>query len=190
MGGTQNRASAEKARREVMVPTVRFKPGTDQAGATGYVVPKDTRDPRWAACADHHVACDCREAQLAELVAELRDELKRQKADYDEGIAELLSEVRMYRRTFENFWHAAPYEVTRRARIAWTVAQQGMYPHRQTDAAGHDARQKALLRIANDDKLTPEQRRGLALTALGFEPGEVGTPRLDFLEEIHGEPPF
>lgn len=159
---------------EVMTPTVRFKPGTDQAGATGYDVPKDTLDPRYAACTDHRVACDCREAERAET------------------IAELLAELQEYRRAFEAFWRAAPYDVTRQARIAWKVAQHGMYPYYRpgTDAADQDARHKALLRIANDKNLTPEQARDLAHTALGFDPGEAGTPRVGVLEEIDAEPPF
>lgn len=39
-----------------------------------YDVPVDTRDPRYAACTDHHIACDCREAELAEQISELRGE--------------------------------------------------------------------------------------------------------------------
>lgn len=179
---------------EVMTPTVRFKPGTDQAGATGYDIPKNTLDPRYAACTDHHVACDCREAEHAELVAELHaefhDEMERLTADHAETVDELRAEIQEYRRAFEAFWRAAPYEVTRQARIAWTVAQQGMYPYRGRDAAGHDARQKALLRIANDSKLAPERARELAHTALGFEPGEDGTPRVGPWEEMDAEPPF
>lgn len=39
-----------------------------------YDVPKNTLDPRYAACTDHHVACDCREADLAEQLGEHRME--------------------------------------------------------------------------------------------------------------------
>jgi hypothetical protein len=39
-----------------------------------YDVPVDTRDPRYSACTDHRVACDCREAELAEQISELRGE--------------------------------------------------------------------------------------------------------------------
>lgn len=35
-------------------------------------LPTSTLDPRFATCTDHRVACDCREAVLAEDVAELR----------------------------------------------------------------------------------------------------------------------
>jgi len=38
-------------------------------GPTGHVlyrVPKNTLDPRYVECVDHHVACDCREAEMAE----------------------------------------------------------------------------------------------------------------------------
>lgn len=39
-----------------------------------YTPPKDTRDPRYAACVDHHVACDCREALWSENENEWRME--------------------------------------------------------------------------------------------------------------------
>lgn len=32
--------------------------------------PRNTMDARWQACTDHHLACDCREAELAEEIAE------------------------------------------------------------------------------------------------------------------------
>ncbi|MEU6783436.1 hypothetical protein ABZ912_29935 [Nonomuraea angiospora] len=35
-------------------------------------LPKNTMDPRYMACMHHHLACDCREAELAENLAELR----------------------------------------------------------------------------------------------------------------------
>jgi hypothetical protein len=37
-------------------------------------LPKNTIDPRVAACTNHRVACDCREAVLAEDLSELRAE--------------------------------------------------------------------------------------------------------------------
>lgn len=36
--------------------------------------PRDTRDIRYQLCTDHHTACDCREAELGEVIAELRSE--------------------------------------------------------------------------------------------------------------------
>lgn len=41
-----------------------------------YDLPKNTLDPRYEACADHHPACDCREATIAEDRAELVAEHK------------------------------------------------------------------------------------------------------------------
>lgn len=35
-----------------------------------YDVPTNTLDPRYTACTDHHVACDCREAEHAEEMQE------------------------------------------------------------------------------------------------------------------------
>ncbi|KPM55803.1 hypothetical protein ACG83_11060 [Frankia sp. R43] len=162
---------------EVMTPTIRFKPGTSQAGATGYDVPKSTLDPRYAACSDHHVACDCREAEHAETVAEL------------------IAELQEYRRVFEALWLAAPHQVLRQAQIAWTVAQNGSYPlaprwARQAREGGHDARQVGLLRMVHDKNLSLQDVRELAHTLLGFEPGEEGTPRLNVSEEMAAEPPF
>lgn len=53
------------------LPTIRFRDGTRLA----YTQPKDTCDPRWEACTDHRPACDCREAEMTEQIAELRAEL-------------------------------------------------------------------------------------------------------------------
>lgn len=59
------------------VHVVRFHGGPD--GAQVSVIcdpPKSTMDPRWITCAAHRVACDCREAELAEEITELRAMLK------------------------------------------------------------------------------------------------------------------
>ena len=60
--------------REVVGPlsTISFRDGTRQA----YTVPRNTMDPRYPLCANHHPACDCREAELAENLAEYRGMLK------------------------------------------------------------------------------------------------------------------
>jgi hypothetical protein len=60
------------------LPTVRFQDGTKVA----YTPPKSTMDNRWRDCTEHRVACDCREAELAEIIAELRGEL-----DYAQQVA-------------------------------------------------------------------------------------------------------
>jgi hypothetical protein len=44
--------------------------------AVAYRVPRDTMDPRYATCTDHRVACDCREAEMAEQLGEHRAEWK------------------------------------------------------------------------------------------------------------------
>ena len=44
------------------LPTIRFHDGTKLA----YDIPKDTLDKRYAACCEHHPACDCREAEMSE----------------------------------------------------------------------------------------------------------------------------
>lgn len=49
---------------------VRFRDDSEQP----YVQPKNTLDERYAACTEHHVACDCREAELAEDIHEYRSE--------------------------------------------------------------------------------------------------------------------
>jgi hypothetical protein len=50
------------------LPVIGFMDGSTQA----YTVPRDTMDIRYAACRDHHPACDCREAHLAEDIHEYR----------------------------------------------------------------------------------------------------------------------
>lgn len=54
------------------LPVIRFVDGTRQV----YAVPRNTMDIRYAACRDHHPACDCREALLAEDIAEYRAMLR------------------------------------------------------------------------------------------------------------------
>lgn len=54
------------------LPTIRFHDGTRQE----YDVPRNTLDPRLEACTYHHPACDCREAELSEQIAEHRGGLK------------------------------------------------------------------------------------------------------------------
>lgn len=55
-------------------PLVRFR--GDQVPVTSSP-PRDTGDPRWRNCTDHHLACDCREAEYAELAHEYRSEWER-----------------------------------------------------------------------------------------------------------------
>lgn len=73
----------------VWAPVVRFndKPGPE----IRYRPPRDTLDPRYSACVRHHVACDCREAELAERIAELHSLLDedRQHQDALAAIAQL-----------------------------------------------------------------------------------------------------
>lgn len=47
-------------------------------------LPKNSLDPRWKACAAHRTACDCREAELAEQIAEYRAELREAKQVFNE----------------------------------------------------------------------------------------------------------
>ncbi len=55
------------------VPTIRFQGGS-RAERQAYEVPRDTMDPRYAACTEHRPACDCWEAELAEQIGEYRAE--------------------------------------------------------------------------------------------------------------------
>lgn len=55
--------------------------------SVNYDTPRDTLDPRVARCTDHRVACDCREAEHAEIVAELRYELREFRAAFDKVLA-------------------------------------------------------------------------------------------------------
>lgn len=60
------------------LPTITFQAGYMQPRIKqAYDVPRDTCDPRYSACTDHHPACDCREAEHAEEMAEHRGEWKR-----------------------------------------------------------------------------------------------------------------
>jgi hypothetical protein len=52
--------------------TVRFHDGT----TVPYSVPANSLDPRYKACTAHRVACDCREAERSEGIAEYRAQLR------------------------------------------------------------------------------------------------------------------
>jgi hypothetical protein len=52
-----------------------------------YTPPRDTCDPRYVACTDHHPACDCREAEMAENVKELRYEYREIREAFDTFLA-------------------------------------------------------------------------------------------------------
>jgi hypothetical protein len=52
-----------------------------------YDLPKSTLDLRYKACADHHPACDCREADIAESFAE-------HKAEFDELYNAVLAAIK------------------------------------------------------------------------------------------------
>lgn len=52
-----------------------------------YDLPKNTLDLRYTACADHHPACDCREAMIAESYAE-------HKAEHDELYKAILDAIK------------------------------------------------------------------------------------------------
>jgi hypothetical protein len=65
------------------VPTVSFGGGprrpVSEWGAlpkVAYVPPRNTLDPRFAACTEHRVACDCREAEFAEYRQEAQYEAR------------------------------------------------------------------------------------------------------------------
>ena len=55
-----------------------------RAASVNYEVPKNTLDPRYVLCLDHHVACDCREADLAESISEGRAVLRAFERAFDE----------------------------------------------------------------------------------------------------------
>lgn len=54
------------------LPQIRFHDGTREV----YSPPRNTVDPRYTACTDHRRACDCREAEAAENLGELRAALE------------------------------------------------------------------------------------------------------------------
>ena len=68
------------------VNVVHFGP-FGRAGSVIYTPPGNTCDPRYDACTSHHVACDCREAEMAEQRAEWRDEYKGVQEAFDQVLA-------------------------------------------------------------------------------------------------------
>ena len=60
--------------KEIVGPVVNFR---NQAIPVDRTPPRDTCDGnRWASCTEHHLACDCREAELNEQINELRGEYR------------------------------------------------------------------------------------------------------------------
>lgn len=60
--------------RALVGPIVHFR---HEAVPVERTPPRNTVDgDRWAQCTDHHLACDCREAELNEQIQELRGELR------------------------------------------------------------------------------------------------------------------
>ena len=57
------------------LPTIGFQHGRHTVRMV-YEVPRNTMDVRYAMCLNHHPACDCREASLAEQLSEYRAERK------------------------------------------------------------------------------------------------------------------
>ncbi|WP_067891302.1 hypothetical protein [Nocardia vaccinii] len=55
--------------RDLVGPVVYFR---SQPVAVTSSPPRDTADPRYDRCTDHHLACDCREAEQNEQLAESR----------------------------------------------------------------------------------------------------------------------
>jgi hypothetical protein len=68
------------------IPTdrVRFADGS----TSDYTPPFMTVDPRYAACTDHHVGCDCREAHLREDILEYKNEEQVWRAAAEEIVGE------------------------------------------------------------------------------------------------------
>jgi hypothetical protein len=54
------------------LPSVRFHGGSHVT----HTPPKDTCDARYKTCVHHRVACDCREAEFAEEISELRSQIR------------------------------------------------------------------------------------------------------------------
>ncbi len=80
------------------LPTVTFRGGPREkdSGVRGrnarapkvvYTPPKNTLDPRYEACTEHRVACDCREAEFAEERDESRAEWQALREAFEEHLA-------------------------------------------------------------------------------------------------------
>ncbi|WP_280452274.1 hypothetical protein [Nocardia cyriacigeorgica] len=68
------------ARGPLVGPLVRFR--GEQVAVTSSP-PRDTRDPRYLSCTDHRLACDCREAELAEQLTDYRLEFEQMRDLFD-----------------------------------------------------------------------------------------------------------
>ena len=71
------RLTSDAARRSVRTDKVKFSDGS----TSDYTPPINTLDPRYAACADHRVGCDCREADLREDIVDYRVDYEHLRAE-------------------------------------------------------------------------------------------------------------
>lgn len=69
---------------------IHFQRGIRRAngGVVAYDPPVNTLDPRYIACTDHHVACDCREAEFSEE----RNEWRMERASLRSAIDRILDD--------------------------------------------------------------------------------------------------
>lgn len=68
-------------------------------------LPKHTMDPRYRRCVSHHLACDCREAEMAEQIHELTVEL-REWRELAEHLIDLVPPERLVRELRRSMWDA------------------------------------------------------------------------------------
>ena len=57
-----------------------------------YRPPINTLDQRYAACTDHHVGCDCREADLREDIVDIRADYERLRAEHEQ-LRQLVADI-------------------------------------------------------------------------------------------------
>jgi hypothetical protein len=103
------------------LPVIRFADGTRQA----YTPPRNTMDIRYAVCKDHHPACDCREALLAEDVGEYRAMYR----DLEQAILAAIKGHQTWAYRHDGWddefaqCKCAACDIARAARIGWSECQ-------------------------------------------------------------------
>ena len=112
------------------LPTVRF----DDGSSVVYTPPKDTLDPRHGACIHHRVACDCREAEHAETVSELFDQIRAT----EKAFAEVLKDHQTWAYTATGVDEIAQCKCTgcQIVRLADTGLRSASQVGREREAAG------------------------------------------------------
>lgn len=105
---------------------------------TTYVPPKDTLDPRYKACTDHRVGCDCREGNWNENVQDVHIEL----SHYVRAIAQVVGHHPTYGADDEPLCQCTGCQILRLAEDPKGLRAEARAQRKAAEKAEVEAREK------------------------------------------------